>query len=165
MTPEEWLAENTGYCSRLHARITPEQCAANRDSQLIFSCNGCGGLDMEKKFKGNHKACTVPGCDKQQWKGGMCYKHFHQQTVVPNNAEQDSTNVEGVREHVAPEPPAGLLTLLPIVEDEKHGFFLDFGERLTELRILKKNGVTADQIVDTLCLIAGGGYELRRVGR
>ena len=136
---------------------------------------------MEKKFKGNHKACTVPGCDKQQWKGGMCYKHFHQQAesnqIEPKANQRDT----GTQNQEAPGefadeletltlPPAepsttGLSTLLPIVEEQKPGYFLDFSERLTEFRILEKNGVTPGQIVDMLCMVAGGGYELRKVGQ
>lgn len=35
-----------------------------------------GGEEMSE-FKGYHKKCNAEGCEKQAWKGGMCYRHWH----------------------------------------------------------------------------------------
>lgn len=170
MNPDEWLNQNTGQCVRLAARITPAQCETNRKEHI--SCNGCEGLDMEKKFKGGHSKCSVAGCEKQAWKAGMCYKHFHHQQQEMNqnepkvNQSEPKVNQESNQLPDLPptiEEPSGLSGLLPVVEIEKPGYFLDFSDRRTEFNILEKNGVTPEQVVRMLCLVAGGGYELRKV--
>lgn len=43
---ETWLAVNTLYCTRHHARLTVAACASNRQQSLFdMRCEGCGGLD------------------------------------------------------------------------------------------------------------------------
>jgi hypothetical protein len=68
---DEWLAENTFYCERLRARLTPEQCRRNRERpEIDFNedrpmrpreCNGCPGQPkMEKKVMPRMKKATNP---------------------------------------------------------------------------------------------------------
>ncbi len=45
---ETWLALNTTYCSRHHARLTAAACAKNREqSAFDLRCEGCGGLEKQ----------------------------------------------------------------------------------------------------------------------
>jgi hypothetical protein len=84
---EEWLEQNTIYCSRLRARITPEQCQinhkrANQDGQFwaekmpgvsLKKCRGCPGVngeareeEMPKNEPGpNERRCNVCGRIKE----------------------------------------------------------------------------------------------------
>lgn len=47
---EEFLAARTGYCARLHMRLTPDGCMdiRNRDEPPV-QCKRCPGVDMEER--------------------------------------------------------------------------------------------------------------------
>ncbi len=126
-TAEEWLDKNTGYCVRLSARITPAQCEINRSEHI--SCQGCEGLDMgQVKYK--HPRCSVEGCDKQAWKGGMCYRHFNQQqrSGIQNQEALDeladglSEVPDTIPEIHTPENPL----FPPPIAPSRPGIFIDF---------------------------------------
>lgn len=137
---EEWLEMNTGYCVRLSARIRPAQCEINRNEHI--SCQGCEGLDMGKvKYK--HPRCSVEGCDRQAWKGGMCYKHYHNHHAKVSQVEPKASqknlgiqNQEALDELAEALPevpgmtpaaqPAANPLLPPPIAPTRPGIFIDF---------------------------------------
>ena len=56
MDPETWMSLNTFYCDALHARITPQQCEANR-----YQAN------EKKKFSSYEKKGPVQCTKCEQW--------------------------------------------------------------------------------------------------
>lgn len=124
---EDWLEKNTGYCVRLSARIKPAQCEINRSVHI--SCQGCEWLDMGKvKYK--HPKCSVEGCDKQAWKGGMCFRHFNQQQRSGIQS-QDALDelAEGLSEVPGMTPavqPTANPLLPPPIAPSRPGIFIDF---------------------------------------
>jgi hypothetical protein len=90
-----------GECRPMSARISPRQCAINRERDL-YLCGKCGGLEnvkeqifeevvMPKKEegagrRGKHLLCTVPGCEKIRVRDGMCMAHFREAQRTSGNA-------------------------------------------------------------------------------
>lgn len=51
LAEDQWLNQNTLFCNRLHARLTPAVCRANQRSVDDCRCHGCSGLeDQERKL-------------------------------------------------------------------------------------------------------------------
>ncbi len=77
---EEWLEQHTFYCSRLRARITHEQCEANRrranSDGLFFAdkmpgvslkhCRGCPGPDSQQGEEGMPSTPKEPGWNERK---------------------------------------------------------------------------------------------------
>lgn len=105
---------------------------------------------------GNKKArCNIVGCEKQAWKEGMCYHHFHK--------AQRAKEAPAPAPHAQTPPPAAeapleavrlsLMDRVSIVDTplSKPGFFLDFTGREDLLKAFEN--LSTDLNNDTLCLI------------
>jgi len=72
-------------------------------------------LKKEAEFKGKHKKCSIDGCDKQGWRAGMCYRHWHIEHPKAKNSggkkaidkgkEEQQSRIRTGRAKAAPRAP------------------------------------------------------------
>lgn len=105
---------------------------------------------------GTKKArCTVEGCEKQAWKEGMCYHHFHKakkDKEIPQPTTETMTPPPTVE--TPPEPARlSIMDRVSIVDTplSKPGFYLDFTGKEDLLKAYKS--LSEDLNNDTICLI------------
>lgn len=117
------------HCSISGKKISEQLCL---DRQLCGSlhCAQCHYQIRGKKMGDKKARCKVDGCERQAWKQGMCYHHFHKQAKegkVPPPHPVEQTPPPAVE---APSDPSrlSLLDRVSVVDTplSKPGFFLDF---------------------------------------
>ena len=131
---EEWLAQNTGWCERLRARVTPQQCTENRKraktdfEPLYLPCIKCSGItpgqtmekskSKKKEVKGKMTKIYCQKCGEQAENAarGLCIKCYqyvwsHGSKAIKQYQLKDAVKVgeeaKEQREPVAEPGPVG----------------------------------------------------------
>lgn len=122
-------ASRKSYPNGTKSAMTIEREAKEKEARIM----------AEKKS--SHKRCSIDGCDKQAWRKGMCYKHFHA-TGGQENPDTVARKTRKPKERKQPTPaPLQGGELMPHRLDAKVEIFGPSVDRTLHLLKLQKENL------------------------